>query len=175
MAPAGERTSNGVISCPFPSEDALITLGGVRNGLRLFRSGYRRLSAGVFPDSAIRSNVGMLAVGDGPPIGGGWGSIHGGCAVVSSPTVADGGCATTSSPPNAAGATDKSTFVCWIAGLPSNDSGGGLQLSIVRLDLVRDEVPTKDSGGSLGTPLSYRRCRRAGLLSVGRLPAARRL
>ncbi len=86
------------------------------------------LSAGVFPDSGRRSNVGMLAVGDGPPIGGSWGSIHSGCAlaflmfvgksVASWPTVesADGGCATTSSLPNAAGATDKSTFVCWIAG-----------------------------------------------------------
>ena len=154
----------------------MISLGGVQNGLQLFRSGYQRLSAGVFPDSARQSNVGMLAVGDGPPIGGGWGSIHGGCAVDSLPTtVADGGCATTSSPPNAAGATDKSTFVCWIAGQPSNNSGGGLRLSLVRLDLVRVEVPVEESGGSLGTPLSYRRCQRAGLLSVGRLPAARRL
>ncbi len=58
-------------------------------------------------------------------------------------------------PPNAAGATDKSTFVCWIAGRPSNNSGGVLQLSLVRLDLVRVEVPTIVSGGSLGPPLSY--------------------
>ncbi len=98
----------------------------MKNGLRLVCLGYQRLSVGVLPDSGRRSNVGMLAVGDGPPIGGGWGSIHGGCAVVSWPTVADGGCATTSSPPNAAGATDKSTFVCWIAGRPSNNSGGVL-------------------------------------------------
>ena len=116
----------------------------------------------------------MLAVGDGPPIGGGWGSIHGGCAlafsmfvgksVVSWPTVgsADGGSATTSSLPSAAGATDKS-------------SGRVLRLSLVRLDLVRVEVPAKESGGSLGPPLSYRRYRRAGLFSVGRLPAARQL
>jgi hypothetical protein len=44
-------------------------------------SGYRRLSAGVLPDSGRQSNVGMLAVGDGPPIGGGWGTIHGGCTL----------------------------------------------------------------------------------------------
>ncbi len=127
----------------------------------------------------------MLAVGDGSPIGGGWGSIHGGCAlafpmfvgksVVSWPTVADGGCATTSSLPNAAGATDKSTFVCWIAGRPSNNSGGVLRLSLVRLDLVRIEVPTIVSGGSLGPPLSCQQYRRARLFSVGHLPAVRRL
>jgi hypothetical protein len=53
--------------------------------------------------------------------------------------------------------------------------GGGLRLSLVRLDLVRVEVPAKESGGSLGPPLSYRLYRRAGLLSVGRLPAIRQL
>jgi hypothetical protein len=111
----------------------------------------------------------MLAVGDGPPIGGGWGTIHGGCAlaflmfvgksVVSWPTVgsADGGSATTSLLPSAAGATDISTFVCWIGRQASNNSGGVLRLSlVVRLDLVRVEVPAEESGGSLGPPLSYR-------------------
>ena len=100
-----------------------------------------------------------------------------GKSVVSWPTVglADGGSATTSSLPSAAGATDKSTFVCWIAGRVSNNSGGVLRLSLVCLDLVRVKVPAEESGGSLGPPLSYRRYRRAGLFSVGRLPAARQL
>ncbi len=101
----------------------------------------------------------MLAVGDVFPIGGGWGTIHGGCAlafsmfvgksVVSWQTVgsADGGSATTTSLPSAAGATDKSTFVCWIGRQVSNNSGGVLRLSlVVRLDLVRVEVPAKKSG-----------------------------
>ncbi len=68
---------------------------------------------------------------------------------------AGGGNATTSSLPSAAGATDKSTFVCWIAGRASNNSGGVLRLSLVHLDLVRVEVPAEESGGSLGPPLSY--------------------
>ncbi len=119
----------------------------------------------------------MLAVGDVSQIGRGWGTIHGGCAlaflmfvgksVVSWPTVglADGGSATTSSQPSAAGATDKSTVVCWIGRQVSNNSGGALRLSlVVRLDLVRVEVPAEESGGSLGPPLSYRRYQRAGLL-----------
>ncbi len=140
----------------------------MRNGLRLDPLGYRQLSAGVFPDSGRQSNVGMLAVGDGPPIGGVWGTIHGSCAlafsmfmgksVVSWPTVgsADGSSATTSSLPSAAGATDKSTFVCWIGRRASNNSDGVLRLSlVVRLDLVRVEVPAKESGGSLVPPLSY--------------------
>jgi hypothetical protein len=45
----------------------------------------------------------------------------------------------------------------------------------LRLALVCVEVPTKDSGGSLGPPLSYRAYRKAGLSAVGRLPAARLL
>ncbi len=81
------------------------------------------------PDSGRQSNVGMLALGDGSPIGGGWGTIHGSCVVASSmiagkstvdswPTVgtAGGGSATTSSLPSVAGRTDGSTFVCWITG-----------------------------------------------------------
>ncbi len=139
------------------------------------------------PDSGRQSNVGMLAVGDDPPIGGDWGTIHGGCAVAflmfagksvdSRPTVGmtGGGSATTSPLPSAAGATDKSTFVCWIAGQASNNSGGVLHLSLVCLDLVRVEVPPIVSGGSLGPPLSYPGYRRAGLFSVGHLPAAHRL
>jgi hypothetical protein len=86
------------------------------------------------------------------------------------PTVgmAGGGSATTSSLPGAAGATDKSTFVCWIAGQAFNNSGGVLRLSFVRSDLVGVAVPAKESGGSLGPPLSYLRYRRAGLFSVSR-------
>jgi hypothetical protein len=91
------------------------------------------------------------------------------------PTVGTAGgiSTTTSSLPSAAGATDKFTFVCWIAGQVSNNSGGVLRVSLVRLDLVRVEVPAKESGGSLGPPLSYLQYLRVGLFSVGRLPAAR--
>ena len=38
----------------------------------------------------------------------------------------------------------------------SNSSGGVFRLSlVVRLDLLRAEVPAEESGGSLGTPLSF--------------------
>ncbi len=47
-----------------------------------------------------------------------------------------------------------------------------MRLALVRLALVRVEVPTKDSGGSLWPPLSYRSYQRAGLSAVGLLPAA---
>ncbi len=68
-----------------------------------------------------------MALGDGSPIGGGWGTIHGSYAVASSmlagvstvdswPTVgmAGSGSAMTSSLPSVADRTDGSTFVCWI-------------------------------------------------------------
>ena len=110
----------------------------------------------------------MVALGDSSPIGSGSGTIHSSCTVVSSmlagvsavdswPTVvtAGSGSATTSLLPSVAGTTDGSTFVCWITGNASNNSGRVLQLALVRVALVRVEVPTKDSGGSLGPPLSY--------------------
>ena len=113
------------------------------------------------PDSGRQSNVGMLAVGDGPPIGGGWGTNHGGCALVFSMFV---GKSVVSWPTVGSGLADGG----------SNNSGGVLRLSlVVCLDLVRAEVPAEESGRSLGPPLSYRRYRREGLLSVGHLPAVR--
>ena len=106
----------------------------------------------------------MVALRDGSPIGGGWGTIHGSCAMASSmlagvsavdswPTVgtAGSGSTTTSSLPSVAGTTDGSTFVYWITGRAPFLSGGDLRLALVRV-----EVATKDSGGSLGPPLSFR-------------------
>ena len=135
------------------------------------------------PDSGRRSNIGMVALGDGSLIGGGWGTIHGSCTVASSmlagvsavdswPTVGTmgGGSATTSLLSSVAGTTGGSAFVCLITGQAPFLSDRDLRLALVRV-----EVPTKDSGGSLGPPLSYRRYRRAGLSSVGRLPAAHQL
>jgi hypothetical protein len=76
------------------------------------------------PDGGRQSNVGMVALGDGSPIGGGWGTIHGSCTVASSrlagvsavdswPTAGTmgGGCATTSSLSSVAGMAGGSTFV----------------------------------------------------------------
>jgi hypothetical protein len=69
--------------------------------------------------------------------------------------------------PSVAGTAGGSTFVSWITGQAPFLSGGDLCLALVRI-----AVPTKDFGGSLEPPLSYRRYRRAGLSSVERLPAA---
>ena len=112
------------------------------------------------PDAGRQSNVGMVALGDGSPIGGDWGTIHGSCTVASSmlagvsaadswPTVgmAGSGSATTSSLPSVAGTTDESNFVCWITRRGPLISGGDLRLALVRV-----EVHTIDSGGSLGPP-----------------------
>ncbi len=123
------------------------------------------------PDAGRQSNVGMVALGDSSPIGGGWETIHGSCAVASSmlagipavdswPTAGTmgGGSAMTSSLSSVAGTAGGFTFVCWITGQAPFLSGGDLRLALVRV-----EVPTKDSGGYLGPPLSYQRYRRAGL------------
>ena len=66
--------------------------------------------------------------------------------------------ATTSPLSSVTGTAGGSTFACWITGRVPFLSGGDLRLALVHV-----EVPTKDSGGSLGPFLSYRRYRRAGL------------
>ncbi len=79
-----------------------------------------------------------------------------------------GGSAATSLRSSVAGTmAGGSTIVSWITGKAPTNSGGDLHLALVCV-----EVPAKDSGGSLGPPLSYQLNRSAGLSAVGRWPAA---
>ena len=62
------------------------------------------------------------------------------------------------------------SIFCWVTGSKSNNSVGALQFPR-RLTLV----PVKESGVSLGRPLSYQLNRSMGLSAVGHLPVARSL
>ncbi len=96
--------------------------------------------------------------------------LAGGFSVVSWPSAVTmgGGSAATSSRSSMAGTmAGGSTFVSYITGRAPTNSDGDLRLALVPV-----EVPAKDSGGSLGPPLSYQLNRSAGLSAVGRWPAA---
>ena len=65
-------------------------------------------------------------------------------------TMGDGSTVTSSRSSVAGRMAGGSTFVSWITGRAPVNSDRDLRLALVRV-----EVPAKDSGGSLGPPLSY--------------------